>query len=141
MIEFSFDPTLHARVAVYSGTVDDTELLGTYNALISSPGYDASLNDLVDLRAVEKLDVTGDALRELARAFALVVDRRRYRTRRAIVAPMDHVYGMARMYEILRSDAPEEIRVFRDMEAARAWLGAMASRGSPWVGTGADPAA
>lgn len=122
MIAFHYDRELGARVATFSDTVDDSELLGAYRSLLSSPDYDPRLNDLVDMRPVTRFDVSGDALQELVRAFS-PLDAARVHTRRAIVAGSDVVFGMARMYELLRSDTPEDIRVFRDMDLAREWLG------------------
>lgn len=121
MIEFDYDRELGARVATFSGTVDDQELLGSYGQLLASEDYDPRLNDLVDMRPVTRLDVSGDAIRELVRAFT-PLDPAMTETRLAIVAGSDVVFGMARMYELLRSDTPEEIRVFRDIDQARAWL-------------------
>jgi hypothetical protein len=33
------------------------------------------------------------------------------------------MFGMARMYAIIRDRAPFEIRVFREIDAARDWFG------------------
>ena len=40
----------------------------------------------------------------------------------AIIASTDVVFGMARMYELLRGDASYEIRVFRSAEEAQRWV-------------------
>ena len=43
----------------------------------------------------------------------------------AIVAPQDEIYGLGRMYEAYRESIPEStkrVAVFRDREAALAWL-------------------
>lgn len=127
MIAFHYDRELGARVATFSGTVDDAELLGAYRSLLASPDYDPRVNDLVDMRPVTRFDVTGDAIRDLVRAFS-PLDAAMVQTRLAIVAGSDLVFGMARMYELLRSDTPEDIRVFRDMDVARAWLGESGQR-------------
>ena len=119
MIAFHFDHDLGARVATVSQRVHDDELLDSYQSLLSSPDYDPDLNDLVDMRGVERFEVSGDAIRQLVRSFARFSGAD---NRLAIVAGSDVVYGMARMYEQLRSDTTEEIRVFRDVDEARAWL-------------------
>ncbi len=122
MIEFSVEPAARLRVATFTGTIDDAGLMAAYGELIASPDYDPSLNDLADLRAVERFEVSPEAVRRLVSMFT-PVDRLSVPTRLAIVAAADSVFGMARMYEMLRMDAPEEIHVFRDMAEARAWLG------------------
>ena len=121
MIRFSIDADVRTRVAEFTGTVDDAELLGSYAELTTNPDYDESLDDLVDLRGLERLDVSSESIRRLVSMFT-PLDGVAPNTRLAIVAPRDDVFGMARMYQILRSDAPEEIAVFRDRAEADAWL-------------------
>ena len=121
MIQFHTDTEHGVRIATFHGTVDDHELLHAYRSQLADPGYDASLNDLVDLRAVQGLDVGAAALRELMKLFSRV-DSLGYATRLAIVAPGDLGYGLGRMYEMMRAGAPEEVGVFRDAGEALAWL-------------------
>jgi hypothetical protein len=42
--------------------------------------------------------------------------------RRAIVVQSDLGFGMSRMYELLRGDLTQTIRVFRDVDQAKRWL-------------------
>ena len=121
MIEFNVDPARRTRVATFLGTVTDAELLGSYGALVAQPDYDATLDDMVDMRGVERLEVSSEAVHRLVSMFT-PLDPEGVVTRLAIVAPRDDVFGMARMYEILRSDAPEQIRVFRHRPEAELWL-------------------
>jgi len=39
------------------------------------------------------------------------------------VASNDVAYGLSRMYQAFRSESPLELRVFREMDEAREWLG------------------
>jgi len=44
-------------------------------------------------------------------------------SRRAILVPNEHAYGLARMFEILREAAGDRgIRVFRKLEEALDWV-------------------
>lgn len=123
MITFALDPANRVRTAQYTGIVDDTQLLQAYAALLADPDYDATVNDLVDLRGVARLEVSAEALRQLISMYT-PVDQLGVRTRLAVVAGSDLTFGMSRMYELLRGDGtPEEIRVFRSYDDAVAWLG------------------
>jgi hypothetical protein len=123
MITFALDPANRVRTAQYTGIVDDTQLLQAYAALLADPDYDATFNDLVDLRGVARLEVSAEALRQLISMYT-PVDQLGVRTRLAVVAGSDLTFGMSRMYELLRGDGiPEEIRVFRSYDDAVAWLG------------------
>ena len=46
-----------------------------------------------------------------------------YAPKTAFVADSDVIYGLSRMFEMLRHDSPEEIRVFRNIDEAKRWLG------------------
>ena len=121
MIHFQADPVRRMRVATFTGTITDDELLHSYGELTSRPDYDATLNDLVDMSGVERLDVSSEAVRQLVQLYNLV-DPDDVVPRTAIVAAQDHVFGMARMYQILREGAPDIIRVFRDRDEAERWV-------------------
>ncbi len=121
-IVFRYEDALRLRVAEFHGVVTDESMGGAYAALLSAPDYDPTADDLVDLRGVTHLGVSPDGLRAIMDLFS-PIDELGIATRLAIVAPTDAVYGVSRMYEMLRGDGvPEEIRVFRDMTAAHAWL-------------------
>jgi hypothetical protein len=122
-IAFELVAEPRARIATLSGVIDDRLLSDAYRHLLAAPGFDPGLPDLVDLRAVTRLEVTSNGLRHLIADFQLAY-RHTARRRVAIVAIDNATYGMARMYELLRGvDPPEVIQVFRDHAAAMAWLG------------------
>jgi len=113
---------------MYTGVVTDAELLASYADLTARPDYDAGADDLVDLRQVDRLEISAEAMRHLIDLFQ-PVDALGNPTRLAIVAASDFTYGMSRMYGMLRGhNVPEEVQVFRDADEAYAWL--ERSRGS-----------
>jgi hypothetical protein len=121
-IAFSIDARARRRVATFTGLIGDRELFDAYASLVHEPTYDSSLDDLIDLRGVTHMGVTGAGLHRLIAMY----DQREsdgHRTRAAIVAPTDVLYGVARMFQALRGDeTPEEIEVFRSMDDALRWL-------------------
>ena len=121
-MKFSVDKQRRVRTAVGTGVITDADLIDAYTQLISRPDYDPTLNDLVDLSQVERLDVSAATVRRLVALFSRF-DSQTVSTRLAIVATGKAAFGMARMYELLRTDAPEEIRVFTSLASARKWLG------------------
>lgn len=78
------------------------------------------LPELIDATGATT-DLTTDQVRELVRRAAETV-RRVPLGPTAIVANHDVVYGMARMNSILMEDVAAPVGVFRDVDAARAWL-------------------
>ena len=78
---------------------------------------------LVGLGDVSVLDVSTDSVHEAVGRVREHVDSKLEEGKLAIIAPRDLLFGMARMYEILRDGSPVEVRVFRDRDEARSWLG------------------
>lgn len=121
-VQISYDAGARRRTALFHGAIGDADLVNAYAPLASSADYDPEADDLVDLSAVTRFDVSAEGLRKVMDLFA-PIDQLGIATRLAIVAPADAVYGVARMYQMLRGDdVPEEISVFRDRAAADAWL-------------------
>jgi len=121
-IAIVYDSASRRRTATFTGEITDEHLVGTYADLVQAPDYDAEADELVDLRGVTSLGVTTKGLRQLMGLFS-ELDKLGIKSRLAIVAPGDAVYGVARMYQMLRGDdVPEEITVFRDFAEATAWL-------------------
>ncbi|MDZ7631047.1 MAG: hypothetical protein U5K74_06805 [Gemmatimonadaceae bacterium] len=121
-ISFAIECATRRRIAVFRGSVGDRDLYDAYEALLNDPTYDASLDDLIDLRGVTHMGVTGAGLHRL---IALYDDRPSdgFRTRAAIIAPTDVLYGVSRMFQTLRGeDTPDQVEVFRTPDEALRWL-------------------
>jgi hypothetical protein len=79
---------------------------------------------LLDLRRVIRIDTSHDTLREFA--WRTHVQEQNKRARVAVVVRHPSVFGLARMFQMIREAQPGntvEIRVLTDMAQARRWLG------------------
>lgn len=121
-IAHRFDPALRTLFVDFSGEINEAELVDAARKLAADPSIPPGRRELVDLSGIEATDVTAAALRRVAHIYA-ETDVRPEESRVAIVAPGDLYYGLSRMYEAFREPSPLEIRVFRDLPEARAWLG------------------
>jgi hypothetical protein len=121
-IVYAIDPDRSRVTLAYTGTITDRDLLDTFDRLYRDPGHRVGMDELSDLREVRSVEVTAKGLQDLAIRTSLQLDRARQTWRVAIVAPADVVFGMARMYELLREGSPERVMVFRDLPAAESWL-------------------
>jgi hypothetical protein len=117
------DGLLRARA---SGLLDDESLLAYVRAVIADAAYDTAVADLFDARAVTDVRLTTDGLRTVA---AIIQQSRRSSARVAVVAESPAMFGMARMFQLLRDDI--EVAVFRDEEAALGWVRAPSEKGAP----------
>ncbi len=117
---------VEARSLVLSrgwGVITEQELLEHVTALRADPRFKPHFHQLGDLRDATGYAGTTATIRRMAQLSPFGSG-----SRRAVVAGTDVIYGMMRMFQILRDDLPDEIEVFRDLVAAFEWLGLMAER-------------
>jgi hypothetical protein len=86
--------------------------------LRNDPQFRPDFRQLVDMSELTEIRVGSGVIRDASRNqfFAPGV-------KRAVVANSDASFGMARMYAIASENQGQTIEVFRDINAARAWLG------------------
>ena len=96
----------------------EREILAHVRALIADPRFARNFHQLLDLRDVTNVQFTASTVRELARLNPFGAG-----ARRAVVVTNDVVFGMARMYQILADESPDELQIFRKMDDALQWLG------------------
>ena len=98
------------------GVVTVGEGLDHEERLSNDPDFEPDFSQLFDCRGIVKIKITSDAVR-------LITTKSPFsrKARRAIVADMDLVYGLARMYQMMMRDY--EVNVFRDIDEACRWLG------------------
>ncbi|MCG8590482.1 MAG: hypothetical protein MJE66_14425 [Proteobacteria bacterium] len=121
-IDYRIDAARKVLVAEGHGQIRDEDLLDYARRMFADPGRHLAAHELVDLtRASDDSEITADGIRELAEYW-----RGRYDLitggRLAIVANSEVAYGLARMYQLMRDDGPDRIRVFRSLDEAWEWL-------------------
>ena len=89
--------------------------------IIDHPDFDPQLNLLADLDPIKSFRISANDVRNLVDFYQTIKGRIGY-GKYAIVTRSNLIYGMARMYQILTDRMPFEVRVFREMMAAREWL-------------------
>jgi hypothetical protein len=117
-VTYILDPERRLVLSEATGVVTAEAFLEHGKRLAEDPAFDPSFDQLLDLRAAVQVEIPTPALKGMAglRLFGPG-------SRRALVASRDLAFGLARMYESLRAEAPESIKTFRTIEEARAWLG------------------
>ena len=116
-VDRMIDSAARVVTLTVSGNLDDAELLGLADKLAETPGLEPDFSLLIDLRQAQGQDVTSAGVYRLVER-SLVLSPA---SRRAVVVPSNLGFGMARMYELLRTNrgAP---RVFRDYDQALRWV-------------------
>lgn len=117
-VSYVIDKMNKLVVATATGVVTVDEILQSRREFTSDPDFDPNLSELGDLSAVTRLDLTADEVKMVAQTSPLALT-----ARRAFVGESPEVYGLARMFEIVRGlRGDQHIRVFRSRDEALAWL-------------------
>lgn len=117
------------RRSTASGVVTDRDFIDAYGEMALDSLCDPTLDHLADFRGVERLEVTTAGLQSTARIMARRIDPglmwAEMRSKVAMVAPCDVVYGMLRIYQSYREADNSRVAfcICRTMEEARSWLG------------------
>jgi hypothetical protein len=99
------------------GVLSSRELFDVTSQILVDPRFDPTYRSLGDLR-----DVTEITVDTLETAYTAATPLFAAGTRRAIVASSDAVFGMARMFATFAERAGQEVRIFRELHLAEAWL-------------------
>ncbi len=121
MIKDTFDATRSFADITLSEELGEAEAISWFRGFVDGLGDAKRVSGLIDTRGLTELNVSADAVREL-NEIAEAGEDAFAGSRWAIVANTNIVFGMSRMYQAVRDQAPYEIQVFREMEPARVWL-------------------
>jgi hypothetical protein len=105
-------------LTTWSGYVTVDEIIQNAKRLCINPDFDSTFSELVDLRDLSGTNATAADLSY----FSEEHDPFSVGSRRAVFAPSELAFGIARMYEILRGEAGN-LAVFRTMEETCQSLG------------------
>jgi hypothetical protein len=114
---YSIDTDQKLVVTRIWGAATEDEIVDHGQRLRNDPQFRPDFRQLVDMSELTEIRVGSELIRNASRNqfFAPGV-------RRALVANSDAAFGMARMYAIASENEGQTIEVFRDMNAAEAWL-------------------
>ena len=112
---FRVDAQLGVIFTICREKVTDSEVLNYLQTLPQDAGFSPAFSHLIDCSQVTSFEVSADLTRSVAgkKLFSS-------RSKCAIVAPQDYIYGMARMFELQYHG---DVQVFRDLVTAQRWLG------------------
>lgn len=120
-ISFHVDPRRDTVLVRGAGTLSLDEVLRLLDDLAAAGPQIRGKNGIIDAARGTETHMTFDSIRRISDRVSQLDDLFRD-TRWAVVAPDDALFGVARMYETLRSGGPFEVRVFRNATDAEAWV-------------------
>jgi hypothetical protein len=115
---YEIDKERRLVTSTASGVLTLGEVWAHQKKLLQDPDFHPSFSQLMDLTQITKLELSSEDVRRVAGNGIFSPN-----SRQAILASSNLVYGLARMFQILREMKGEEgIRVFRDRDEALAWV-------------------
>ncbi len=112
------DPSKRMFIIKMEGNVTAEDLKELARNLKNHPDFNPAYDRLVDLSAIDKMEISTEVVRQLAASSETTFDES---SRRAIVASSDFMFGISRMYQTI-TNRLKQTRVFRTLEEARQWL-------------------
>ena len=115
---YTIDPERKLVLSRFWGAPTEDEILDHGRRLRADPSFRPDFRQLLDISEMNEIKISPQMVRQAARDqfFSPGV-------RRALVAHSDAAFGMARMYAIASEAEGQTIEVFREFDAAKAWLG------------------
>lgn len=122
-ITFDVFPDKKYFLSKWIGEVTDDEMLESYMKFIRSSQFNPYFNELADLRGLTIPDITSSGLMELAgRVESFHKEHNITEMKTAVIIRDTFDNGMAKLYESLVREAPENIKIFSDVNIAEEWL-------------------
>jgi hypothetical protein len=122
-IRYEVDPARGLVVATAEGVVTEADLLDYVTSVLANPDIRPGFRELVDLRGVTRIEIRPSALVDGVPSSIKEFAQQLRETRTAVVVSEDRVEEVSRLFDLVRRIVPNTIRLFRDMDGARAWLG------------------
>lgn len=106
----------------WSGIVTAHDIIAFNREIAQDPGYQLGLNQLVDLRRA-KIEASSNEIRQIAGAVFKERDANEGHRKGAMLISGKADYGLMRMIDMMIEQTRSEMRPFRELDEAMAWLG------------------
>jgi len=102
-------------VSTFSDEATEEEIVGLASQIRSHPDFDPSFSEIIDCTTISTAGISTAAVGRIARRKGIFDPAALH----VVAAPRDHVFGMARMGQVLAGKTVPNITVVRTMEEAR----------------------
>jgi hypothetical protein len=122
-ISYTIDEARGVVFITWVGTASEADVVRTHRRLYESEQWKPGFHQIVDVQKAQPGDITIDSLRELASLIESYVSGKCEGFKTAVIAPEDVLFGLARAYEAVSEESPENVMVFRERASALDWIG------------------
>lgn len=115
---YKIDKERRLVLSTASGVFTLADAVEHMEKLSADPDFDPGFSQISDFTHVTRIDLSGEEIRCLAQRTIFSAN-----SRRAFITPNETMFGIARMFEILRGlEGEKGIRIFRTLEQALDWV-------------------
>jgi hypothetical protein len=118
-VTVAIDSSQRVIVSTYVGEVAEDEFRNAIKELPMQPGFDPAFSHIIDFSQLTVANVSTEFVKHVARSPSLFTQE----ARQVIVAPQTHIFGLARMAQILRGQQSTNIEVVQSLKKAYEILG------------------
>jgi hypothetical protein len=129
-LRFEFDAENKILLVVFDGRLTDESLTEGYQEIRKYSTASDARAGIVDFSSVTEFAASSGLVRELARLDPALPDAGH--RPRCIVAPVTHIFGIARMFQIVGESKRPSLKVVRSIDEAFAVLGVHAPHFEPF---------
>ncbi len=119
-IELKYDAGKGILYATVEDELTKKDMEAALNVIVTSMDYPPDVNVLWDMRRVPFEPFDSRMAKDLVETRKNFPQRGAARA--ASVVSTDVAFGMTRMHEMMSDNMPQDIRVFKDIQAAEQWL-------------------
>ncbi len=109
-------------VYIHSGTMSGKELSKRTKEHYRNFDISKLRYQIMDFRAVDRIEMSADEIRETARLFCEAAKSRRNDHKFAIVISNDPMFAVMKLWETYLEDPDVHGKIFYNLEEARAWI-------------------
>ena len=117
-VDYQIDKQNAVVLTTARGVLTADDIMAFRRRLDANPDFSPDMKQLIELLGITEVNVTKSEWCALAKTDPFMPG-----ALRALVGDQDITYGILRMYEMMTDRPGISVHVFRDMEAAREWLG------------------
>jgi hypothetical protein len=118
-VTFEIKPSLRTIFSTFHGVATEDDLISEAIELSKHADFNPAFSHIVDFSAATSTTLTPEFLRSFAQEKSLF----NRDAKQVVVAPQPHIFGLARMVQMLREARSPNIEVVRSMNEAYALLG------------------
>ena len=118
------EPEHKLVIHTVSGDFGLVDVQPAWQAMLAHPDFRPDMNVMWDFRGITNLkdQFSSADIQQIASMTVDHLQQREKKYRLALVAERDLLFGFSRMFAAYTGELPMDLRVFRSLDEARAWL-------------------